>query len=127
MEIKNLDKFKHYINETQLPYVANIVGEANGISPHLIIQAWKELNWVDYLIANCHNLILSEEQFQHLVDTTIKIEELNDEMQTFIGEDTLSLLTKTADDEMNMWLENHQDEFIEMITKDWLNVDKEEV
>lgn len=118
MTIKNLDKFKEFILEGTILPQAKAYAAATGLSEKEmqdVLDVYEELGFTDFLLNNTHKLILTDEQFQFIIDKSIETAKLQKEVKDFVGEATLQELLNTSVLKEQQWWQSHEEIFVEKL------------
>lgn len=85
-------------------------------------QIAQEMGYVDYLLKNCHSLVLNDDKLEHLVQQTVLMDNMAKELIKSLGEKVVQELDETVSLKSRMWWTNFGDEFKER----WARLAEEE-
>ena len=111
-----IEKYKPIFQNEVVKGQATLIGMSHGIDEDCIpdmIDVLEDMGYSDFLINNSHNLVLEDKVFEDLVNTSIKLHKIRDELFQRVGEDTMNELEKVIAAKTGMWWENHGEEFSE--------------
>lgn len=95
--------------------ITSMLGLEDYLQPE-VKSALCDMGVREYIVNNVYNLVLDEDVFEDLIETSIKIHQMKNDLCNRVGVDKVNLLTLTTGEKMDMWYKNHEPELVEKIS-----------